>query len=537
MAFIFSIPRMAGGALDVTVKPGEALFIVGPNGAGKSSLVQSLFAANKASARRISAHRQNWFDESGPTYSAGDREQTADQFRIWDSLFDARWREHAPEARPKIAIYDLQVKENSKARELAAAVRSNSESEVAKLTAEETPMGTLNQLFKQANIPIHLTIDDLGDMKASRNGSPPYPTSRMSDGERNAMLTASIVLTVAPGTLVLIDEPERHLHRSIGAPLLKLLFEKRPDCAFVISTHDVDLPTAVPGARTLLVRDCALSDSSPTAWDIDELPPSSDLDETLKRDILGARRILLFVEGEEHSLDKPLYSLLFPGATVVAKGSCRDVEHAVSGVRGAAKISWVQAYGIVDNDRRDPADIKALEAKGVYAPPSLSVESIYYDSEMVDRVAVRMAKAHGGDATKAKADAKARALAAIPPQKAHLVKRAVHQAVRSEFYKQLPGKEDIANGKTHTATVDIGKILKEEEKELDALHGASDLDGIVAGYGIRHTPAPDRIADALGLQGRSQYEQTVRAMLAEDPALIEAVRKKYFLDLAAALKS
>ncbi|WP_442947933.1 AAA family ATPase [Nostoc sp.] len=49
---------------------------------------------------------------------------------------------------------------------------------------------------------------------ASKCGGTPYSIAELSDGERNALLIAANVLTVKNGTLVLIDEPERHLHRS-----------------------------------------------------------------------------------------------------------------------------------------------------------------------------------------------------------------------------------------------------------------------------------------------------------------------------------
>ena len=53
---------------------------------------------------------------------------------------------------------------------------------------------------------------------------------------------AATVLTVDPGTTLLIDEPERHLHRAIIAPFLSALFEQRQDCAFVVSTLELYLP-------------------------------------------------------------------------------------------------------------------------------------------------------------------------------------------------------------------------------------------------------------------------------------------------------
>jgi hypothetical protein len=55
---------------------------------------------------------------------------------------------------------------------------------------------------------------------------------------------------------------------------------------------------------------------------------------------------MIFVEGTAQSLDAPLYSLLFPQVSVVPKDGCRDVEHAVRGLRGAGDIHWVSAWGM-----------------------------------------------------------------------------------------------------------------------------------------------------------------------------------------------
>ena len=206
---------------------------------------------------------------------------------------------------------------------------------VKELAKKDPPIKIVNELLRLSNIPVTIAIQENAQVVASKNGSAPYSIAELSDGERNAILIAANVLTAKEGTLLLIDEPERHLHRSIISPLLTLLFAKRPDCAFVVSTHDVMLPLDNPSARTLLIRGCTYDGSTVTAWDADVVAPGSGIDDDLKRDILGARRKILFVEGTESSLDKPIYSLIFPEISVIAKGSCRDVERAVLSIRDA----------------------------------------------------------------------------------------------------------------------------------------------------------------------------------------------------------
>ena len=112
------------------------------------------------------------------------------------------------------------------------------------------------------------------------------------------------------------------------------------------------------------MRGCTFANSSITSWDTDLVSPETKIDDDLKKDILGARRKLLFIEGTEQSLDKPLYALVFPNVSIVAKSSCRDVEHAVSGIREANDLHWLHAFGIVDNDRRTQDDIDRLKRKG-----------------------------------------------------------------------------------------------------------------------------------------------------------------------------
>jgi ABC-type cobalamin transport system ATPase subunit len=182
---------------------------------------------------------------------------------------------------------------------------------------------TINELLALSNIPVTITVEQNDRLMASKNGSEPYRAAELSDGERNALLIGAEVLTTKPGTLLLLDEPERHLHRSIISPLLSHLFRLRPDCAFVIATHDLTLPVDNPEARVLLVRNCEFQGTTAHRWNADSIPSNADIDDDLKREIVGARRRVLFVEGDESSLDKPLYSVLFPQVSVRARRTSR----------------------------------------------------------------------------------------------------------------------------------------------------------------------------------------------------------------------
>jgi len=237
------------------------LFVLGANGTGKSSLMQRLNKLHQKNARWISAHRQNWFESDSVNLSP----QTKREFETYIGNFDtenaARWRHQYASQRANIAIYELIEAENFDARAIAKAARAEDAQLVKRLVEKDAPIEVINELLKASNLPIELSLHQGEQVMASKAGSAPYSIAHLSDGERNALLIAANVLTAKAGTLVLVDEPERHLHRSIISPLLTQLFRKRKDCAFVVSTHDVLLPLDNPSARTLLIRSCATTET------------------------------------------------------------------------------------------------------------------------------------------------------------------------------------------------------------------------------------------------------------------------------------
>lgn len=326
--------------------------------------MQAFASASNDKIRRITAHRQTWFQSGSPEFTGKQRAAYEQHVLHHDRQTTSRWMDDYSGQRAQMAIYDLVNSENVRAREITRAVDAKQEEEISKLSAKDGAFKTLNRLLRLANLDIVVSVKENDEIMATRNGSKSYSIAKLSDGERNAILIAANVLTVPGETLLLIDEPERHLHRSIVSPLLSLLLKERPDCAFIVSTHEPLLPVDNPGSKVLLMRACAYDGDRVTSYDFDYLDNVNEIDDDLKRTILGERRKIVFVEGVEHSLDKPLYSLLFPNASVVAKASCREVENAVFGITSTAELHWVKPFGLVDNDSSEPERISKLQAKG-----------------------------------------------------------------------------------------------------------------------------------------------------------------------------
>lgn len=524
MPFQLTVPVTRGPALDIDLDFGQILFVLGANGTGKSGLLQRFYIANVAAGLRLSAHRQNWFEADTLAVTAAHRQQLSQSIQMWDRQPVARWSDGYSMQRTQVALYDLVDAENVRARSIAKAVDEADLALAQELASREAPIKTINELLRLSSMEIEVALEGNDRVIASKAGGPPYGVNKLSDGERNAILITTNVLTAKPGTLFLIDEPERHLHRSIISPLLTLLFERRQDCAFCVATHEIMLPLSNSRARTLLLRSCGFNADAASVWDADILPAEAPIDERVKYEILGARRKILFVEGTSDSLDKPLYSLVFPDVSITPKASSIEVQRTVLGIRSAADLHWIRAFGIIDNDGRDDDDIARLRASGVYPLSVFAVESIYYHPEIQRLVSERHAAVVGGNPPARIAAAKASSLAEIARHAQRLSERVAEKRIRDSVLRQLPGRDRIAEGKPIRFEIDTPAQIAQERQRIQAFIDAGDIGSIVSRYPVRETGALATIATQLDFRDRTQYEATVRKLLMDDPDALAFVR-------------
>lgn len=523
MPFPIQIPRAEGDPLNHTLDAGDILFVLGANGTGKSSLMQRINQG--ANTWWISAHRQTWFTSNAVEMSLAQKVRTEKNVRSISRKIQSRWMDSYAGERASLAIFDLIDAENVRALGIASAVDQGNIHLAQELSKVDAPIVKINELLKLSNIPIEISVHENSRILASKRGSTPYSIAELSDGERNALLIAASVLTVKSGTLLLIDEPERHLHRSIISPLLTLLFNQRLDCAFVVSTHDIMLPLDNPLSKTLLIRSCAYQGQQVSNWEVDLLDSVEGLSVDIKKDILGARREIIFVEGTENSLDIPLYSLVFPGVSVVPKGSCKDVEHAVGGIREAEELHWVKAWGIVDNDRREQEEIDTLRANHVFALSVFSVEAVYYHPHIQKLLAIRQSDVTGMDADNACNEAVEATVHAIRQHTERLAGRTAERTVRKAFFANLPNGRDItADAAPVDVQIDIAAIVNEELTRLQAALDNQNIETLISYYPVRETPALDGIVRQLGFKNRDQYEGAVLKLLEDDEGALTFVR-------------
>ena len=451
-----------------------------------------------------------------------------------DASNEARWRDLKGSGGLSIVLFDLFAKEHAINKSIARHVRNQDTDQALELSDESpSPFDQINELLAGGRLTVTIENADDQNLLARHPQGQPFSIVEMSDGERNAMIIAAHIITAELGTVFVIDEPERHLHRSIIQPFLSALFaRRREDCAFIIATHEIALPVANPDAQVLMLRSCQWSSNQCVAWDADVLKPSAELPEDLKLAILGSRKKILFVEGQSGGPDFSLYTVLFPELSIVPKGSCEEVQKAVLGWRGSQGIHpvHVEIFGLIDRDNRPPEDVEKLAEKGVFALEVYSVEALYYCSEVIAAVAHRQADSLGVDANELIKSAKQKAIDSLKVESEKTPERMAslrcERQIRERVLLEIPDKKSIIDNPTRPICISIDSPYSEELNRFNKLVEEEKLDQLIARYSLRKSRAFEIIATTLRCRDQKDYERMVLTQVQRDSQLTQALKER-----------
>ncbi|MHC6177209.1 AAA family ATPase [Glutamicibacter sp. X7] len=509
-------------ALELRMNAGDVVLFVGSNGSGKSAL--SYWLANRSCSRpirRIFAQRQVWLPSASPEITFSQRETYSRNFSVTDAQPQSRVKDPQGGQRSATLLFDLLAKVNQRNARLAECVDEGAGVEGLSQIGPSL-LTIINDLMKSAGFRQQFRVGENNAFVARLEGET-YPISDMSDGEKSAFLLASEVLLADEGSVLVIDEPERHLHRSISARFITALTEVRNDCIFVLFTHDVDLMAL--GLKTILVRSVNWQAGQASGWHLEELESVGDRKEQVRLALLGSRGRILVTEGELASLDKSLYQIVFPEWTVHSVGGNEQVIRTVSGLREASPHHWVDATGVIDGDCRSAEEREKLRGKGILVLPVNEVENLYYLPFIVEYHARKQADALGGDFQERLSTAQSNALRSLerPDVKENLAAVNAVKIVRHEALRYLPSSKEELRSKEITWT--ISSPLKEEFNALCKALSEEDHEAILVRFSIRESGYGSNIANGLGYRNERDYQAAVRASLKRDSEFLQEFRK------------
>ena len=378
---------------------------------------------------------------------------------------------------------------------------------------------------------LHITADDI---RVSSIGieSADYSASEMSDGERAVFYILGQVLSANEGSILIFDEPELHIHKSIISNLWDEIEKLCPDCSFLMITHDIEF-AATRVAKKYVVRNYY----SDPAWDISEIP-DSELDEQTITLILGSRKPMLFVEGDKTSLDMETYRLCYPEWTVIPKGSCKDVIQAVSSLRKLNEdmpILNIKCAGIVDRDTRDSSQIQELEEQGIKVLPCSEIENIFSLSSVAHKV-LEIEGFAGDELINKKEQFKASLLDYIKKElsddklEEFVVKR-IHRRI-DNFLKKIDLsdvqnsnkiKDKLISALSNLTNSKINEWISEMRNEIQACINNEDIDGLLCIYENKGLLA--KTASILAGTSKSNFKDwLMRQMRSTNNSLLQVIK-------------
>lgn len=223
-----------------------------------------------------------------------------------------------------------------------------------------------------SDIMPHREIEFLdGKVLVRKTGEVQYHGKEMSDGERVALYLMGQCLCAPDGSIVIIDEPEIHLHKSLMGRLWDKIEALCPEKTFIYITHDLDFAASRKAAPKLWVKSYENG-----AWTWDMVPEVDSIPENVTIEIVGNRKNVLFTEGEKGSYDSTIYQAVFPDYHVIPRGGCSKVIEATKAMRNTPALHHLQAFGIVDADYRSQAEINALMTSGIQTIAVAEVENL-----------------------------------------------------------------------------------------------------------------------------------------------------------------
>ncbi|MDG6094048.1 AAA family ATPase [Acetobacter sp. AN02] len=396
----------------------------------------------------------------------------------------------------------------------------------------KTVLMRLKEIWEQVLPHRRLYHDDMKIMVSSADQPDVfYPGSEMSDGERLVFYMLGQCLLAPEDGVIVIDEPEVHVHKAILKTLWDHVEAARPDCCFVYISHDLDFVATRPGARKYIVSSYR---KEPQAWEMEALPSDTDLPERVVSEILGSRRPVLFTEGaegNESGLDALIYRAVYPDFLIYRSGGCADVIHAVSTFRRNATLHRLgRVHGLIDSDGRGEAETAHLRELSVFVTPVAEIENVF----LIREVFLCLCSLCHFDAEKAEQEYQGLAdeiVAYVGKGREAACARYVGRVLDRQMKSLIRKKKTVDKIKEEwnriSDSVDVDQISGEYFQKLDGYTEARDLRGIAEIYDDKGML--DLVGRRLGQKNRDALMDMIGRVLLQETGrdLLTALREVF----------
>lgn len=369
------LPRKTGEESETLLKNADKLVIVGANGAGKSLFGSEIEKRYFDRTFKISALNTICpIDYDKPVHpdSIG-----AEYARLFNEKSHIRVK---TEFEQLFAILQREELEDLiKYKEDLSRGRTTAKLPESKL---DRTQALWERIFPQSKL---VRRCDTIEIVSGKSGNS-YNAMEMSHGEKVVFYLIASSFIARPESIIVVDEPEMHLHPSMTSALWDDIEALRPDCTFIYLTHDLNFAVS-RNSKRIWVKSY---DAETGSFDYEFIENPDKLPEEIYLELLGGRKPVLFIEGDSvSSIDSRLYPLVFTDWTIKPLGGCNKVIEVTKAFSEMKSFHLLESRGIVDRDRRTSHEIEYLRSKNIYVPDVAEVENILMLEPIVRTVARR----------------------------------------------------------------------------------------------------------------------------------------------------
>lgn len=382
-------PHKKGEQPAVYTGAGRRFVIVGANGSGKTRFGVWLESRNSgAVTHRIGAQKALSFPEYTPLASRAQAQKDliygrSDEHANPGGRNQTRWG--AQPATHLLSDYDkVLTLLFAEAAEVSALHTEQTKIHKHYIPVPDTAIDKIIAIWQDLLPHRSLRLHD-GRVLVNSGLPNEYMGKEMSDGERVTLYLLAQCLCAPEHSVIIIDEPELHLHRSLMDKLWNKIEENCPNKTLIYITHDLDFAATRVDATKIWIKSYDGSD-----WEWSELPSDDFLPQALILEVAGSRKPVLFCEGERGGMDHTVYQLVYPHMHVIPRGGCEKVVEATKAMRGNSDFLHMEVRGIVDLDVLSDSECSALAHAGVDVLPVAEIENLLCLEPIVRFVATKL---------------------------------------------------------------------------------------------------------------------------------------------------
>lgn len=515
------MPNSGNSTILTSISGNDCVVIIGKNGSGKTKLgmwiEQCSQNVHRISAQKILnipddiAIRNSNLAERDLIYGA------TNVANNYSSKKKYRWQNHQPNA----IIIDyhkvLSVifsKENERNTKVVDLIRRGENSNFIRENMEDSPIDKINKIWQEIFPHRDLELKNAKvnvSFKKNANFRFRYEGKNMSDGEKVALYLMGQCFCVPNNSIILVDEPEIHLNKSILNILWNRIEEERPSCLFVYITHDLDFAFS---RRTSTFITVEKYDGKNWIWQ--QCPQIDNIPNNIICDIIGTRKKILFVEGEKSSIDYQIYRHVYTEYNIIPVGSSSNVINYTKSYNENRDLHHYEAFGIIDRDYKPEEQLEKLKKLKIFALEIAEAENLFLVEEIIILICDKFLKLERDkiiDDVKSEIIDKLAKEVNLGFQVTDLSATKIRYLLET-FKTHYRNKEALKNDFNNLiSSIDIDKIYKESSELYSNIINSKNYNSCLKYYN-RKSLVED-VARILGL-GKGRYSSFILRLLDEE---------------------